>query len=209
MVELVPLWFYSATSIVYSLSAVIIFLVSYFALKAYKMTKNKPHLFLFLSFLILGFGLAVLSGVSIYIYTTLELYKASGVSLHWINNRGFLTYYILSSISYILLIFTYLPKKIRTKLHILYVPIWYANLENFHLLSIFLLAYVILRNVLNSFKRKTLNSYLVSFAFICMLVFHLLLLLVPFSTSMYINANVFLILGSLSLLIMLIRVNIK
>ena len=209
MVELIPLWFYSATSVVYSLSAVIIFLVSYFAHRAYKMTKNKSHFFLFLSFLVLGLGLAVLSGVSIYIYTTLELYKGSEVSLNLINNRGFLTYYILSTISYILLIFIYLPEKIRSRLHILYVPIWYASSENFHILSIVLLAYVILRSIVNSLKRKELNSYLVCFAFICLLIFHLLLLLVSFSATMYITANIFLILGSLSLLFMLIRVNTK
>jgi hypothetical protein len=209
MVELIPIWFYLITSVIYSSSAIIGFLVSYFAFRAYRMTKNKVHLFLFLGFLILSLGFAILSATSIYIYTTLEIYKSSSVSLNLLNYQGFRSYYILSSIGYVLLTLMYLPKKVMNKLFILYVPIWYASSFNFHLLSIILLLYVMIQSIINSIKKKNLNSYLVTFAFICLLVFHSLLLLTPFSQSMYVNANIFLIIGFLSLLIMLIRVNIK
>ncbi len=209
MSELIPLWFYLTTSIIYSSSAVIGFLVSYFAFRAFRMTKNKTHLFLFLSFLALSLGFITLSVTSGYIYTTLEIYKGSSVSLNLLNYQGFRTYYILSSIGYVLLTLMYLPKKVMNKLFIIYVPIWYASSVNFHLLSIVLLLYVMIRSVINSVKRKNLSSCLVTFAFICLLVFHSLLLLTPFSQSMYITANIFLIIGFLSLLLMLIRVNVK
>ncbi len=209
MVELIPVWFYLITSVIYSSSAIIGFLVSYFAFKAYRITKNKSHLFLSLSFLIIGLGFAALSSTSIYIYTTLELYKGSSVSLNLLNYLGFRTYYILSSIGYILLTLIYLPKKIMNKLFILYVPIWYANSFNFHLFSIILVLLVLIRSIINSFKRRNMNSYLVTVTFACLLVFHMLLLLTAFSQTIYITANVFLIVGFLSLLSMLIRVNIK
>lgn len=209
MVDLIPVWFYLITSVIYSSSAIIGFLVSYFAYRAYRMTKNKVHLILFLSFLILSSGLVVLFGTSAYIYTTLELYRGSSISLNLLNYQGFRTYYILSAIGYLLLILMYLPKKIMNKLFILYVPIWYASSFNFHLISIVLLLYVMIQSIINSVKKKNLDSYLVTLAFTCLLIFHLLLLLTTFSQSMYVTANVFLIIGFLSLLIMLIRVNIK
>lgn len=209
MVELIPLWFYLITSVIYSSSAIIGFLVSYFAFRAYRMTKNKVHLFLFLGFLIISLGFVTLSATSIYIYTTLEIYKKSSVSLNLLNYQGFRTYYILSAIGYILLTLMYLPKKVMNKLFIIHAPIWYASSFNFHLLSIVLLLFVIVQSIINSVKRKSLNAYLVTFAFICLLIFHSLLILTSFSQSMYITANIFLIIGFLSLLIMLIRVNIK
>lgn len=209
MLEQIPLWFYLITSIIYSSSAIIGFLVSYFAFKAYKMTKNKSHLFLSLSFLVISLGFVALSSTSIYIYTILQVYKTSAISLNLLNYVGFRTYYILSSIGYVLLTLIYLPKKAINKLFILYVPIWYANSFNFHVFSIVLLLLVMVRSIVNSIKRKNLNSYLVTIAFICLLVFHSLLLLTAFSQSIYITANVFLIIGFLSLLLMLIRVNIK
>jgi hypothetical protein len=209
MVELIPLWFYLITSAIYSSSAIIGFLISYFAFKAQKITKNKAHLFLFLGFMLISLGFVVLSATSIYIYTTLEVYKKSSVSLNLLNYQGFRTYYILSSIGYLLLTLMYLPKKIMKKLFILYVPIWYANSLNFHIFSIVLLLYISVQNSINSFRRRNLNSYLVLFAFICLLIFHSLLILTPFSQFMYITANIFLIIGFLSLLLMLIRVNAK
>ena len=209
MIESIPVWFYLITSVIYSSSAIIGFLVSYFAYRSFRVTKNKIHLFLFLSFLILSFGFVALSATSIYIYSTLVIYKSSSVSLNLLNYQGFRTYYILSSIGYILLTLMYLPKKIMNKLFILYVPIWYASSFNFHVLSIVLLLYVMVQSIINSVKRKNLDSYLVTFAFACLLIFHLLLLLTTFSQSMYITANIFLIIGFLSLLTMLIRVNVK
>lgn len=209
MLESIPVWFYLITSVIYTSSAIIGFLVSYFAFKAYKVTKNKTHLFLSLSFLLIGLGFVALSSTSIYIYTTLQLYKGSSISLNLLNYQGFRTYYILSAIGYVLLILMYLPKKITNKLFILYVPIWYASSFNFHLFSIVLVLIVMIQSIINSIKRKNLNSYLVTLAFVCLLVFHSLLLLTSFSQSMYITANVFLIIGFLSLLTMLIRVNFK
>ena len=209
MVELIPIWFYLLTSVIYSSSAIIGFLVSYFAFKTYRMTKNKSHLFLSLSFLVIGLGFVALSATSIYIYTTLQVYKGSSISLNFVNYVGFRTYYILSSIGYILLVLMYLPKKITNKLFVLHVPIWYASSFNFHVFSIVLILLVTIQSIINSIKKKNLNSYLVTVAFFCLLAFHLLLLLTAFSQSIYITANVFLITGFLSLLSMLIRVNVK
>jgi len=209
MVESISLMFYLITSVTYSFSALMVFLVSYFAFRAYKMTKNKTHLFLFLSFFVLGLGLISLSAVSIYIYTTWTLYKGSSVSINLISYRGFTAYYIFSAISYILLTFIYLPKKFKMKLPILYVPLWYADSENFHIFSLILVGYVVFRSIINSVKKRNLDSYFVTFAFVSFFIFHLLLLLTPFSQNMYIIANAFLIIGSLSLLLMLIRVNVK
>jgi len=209
MLELISLEFYLITSVIYLLSAVVVFLVSCFAIKAYKMTENRAHLLLFFSFFILGLSLISLSGISIFIYANLKLYKSSPVNINLISYQGFMAYYIFSSLSYVLLTLIYLPKKFKLKLPVLYVPLWYANFENFHIFSLILVGYIIIRSVINSIKRRNLDSYLVTFAFVSFFTFHLLLLLTPFTQTIYISANAFLILGSLSLLWMLVRVNRK
>lgn len=209
MIEQIPVWFYLITSVIYTSSAIIGFLVCYFAFKSYKVTKNRSHLFFCLSFLAIGVGFVALSSTSIYIYTTLQLYKGSSISLNLLNYLGFRVYYILSAIGYILLALMYLPKKITNKLFILYVPIWYASSFDFHVFSIVLVLFIMIQSIINSIRRKNLDSYLVTIAFVCLLVFHSLLLLTSFSQTMYITANVFLIIGFLSLLAMLIRVNYR
>jgi len=54
-----------------------------------------------------------------------------------------------------------------------------------------------------------MNSFLVMFAFIAILAFHLLQLLIPFDVELYLFANVVLTIGFASFLTMLIRVGVK
>ncbi|MCX6822311.1 MAG: hypothetical protein NTW30_06060 [Candidatus Aenigmarchaeota archaeon] len=204
--ELIPIWFYAITSIIYSAFVVTDFIICYLGYKSYRVTSKKSFLLLSVSFLIFGLGFLALAFTDIYIYTTLELYGSSTISLNLLNYQGFSMYYALSLISYVLLVLMYLPEKIK-KLFVIYVPIWYASSVNFHIISIILILYVVFQCILNSIKKRSLNSYLVTFAFIALAVFHLLLIFTPFSQSMYIFANLFLLVGFLSLLYMLVRVN--
>ncbi|MDI6826209.1 MAG: hypothetical protein QMD36_03385 [Candidatus Aenigmarchaeota archaeon] len=209
MTELIPLWFYAVTSIFYTCSAIICFLVSYFGFKAHRITSEKSHLFLFLGFLTLGLGFLVLSVPSLFTYATLELYHGSSISINLINYYGFRLYYIVSLFAYFMLFLSYLPKKLRSKFFILFVPIWYASSFEFHVLSVALISFIVFRCAANLKEKKNLNSGLVTYAFTSILVFHLLLLLTPFSGSVYFVANIFLITGFVSLLYMLIRVVCK
>lgn len=205
---LIPIWFYSYSAVVYFLSAIISFVVSLFAYKLYRKSSIKSNLFLLFSFLAIGLAFSALTFTSIYTY----FYKPYFETFHnltSINNNGFNFYYVASIMAYLLFLVTYLPKKLKKKFLVLYVPLWYIRFTNFHIVSIFLLAYVVIRNIANFSKKRNMNSFLVMFAFIAILAFHLLQLLIPFDVELYLFANVVLTIGFASFLTMLIRVGVK
>jgi len=203
----IPLWFYGTTSVIYLLSSLICFLVAFFSYKTYKMDKKKKILFLLFGFLLLGFGFIMLASPSLYIYFGLKNYQQTTLSINYVNYIGFSAYYVLSTIAYFLFLIMYFPKNFKTKNFIIFVPLWYTDSVNFHILSIVLILTVLIQTIINSIKKRNLNSYLVMFAFLSLTLFHLLLLLTSFSVTNFILANSILILGFLSLLFMLIRVN--
>lgn len=209
MIEpMIPLSFYGIVSGIYTSSAIICFLVSYFAFRGFDKTSKKNLLLLFLGFLVLGLGFLALSVPSFYVYFVLQAYRRPSVSINLVNYTGFLVYYLLSFIAYLLFALMYLSDEDdKKKLWVIFVPLWYADSVKFHVVSLILLAFILVQTILNSIKRRNLNSYLVTFSFFSLSVFHLLMLLTTFTVKTYIIGNLFLIAGFLSLLCMLIRVN--
>lgn len=204
-VPLVPVWFYLISTVAYALALVICFLVSYFAFRIYRTSKIKQYMFLSAAFSILGFAYTVLAFSSTFTYFYLDLRNL--FSLTEVNSNSFEIYYLASLVAYLFLAITFLPKKFKKRFHIMFVPLWYVNLQTFHISSLFILGFVFLRTVLNLQKTRSLDSFLVSFAFLMMLVYHASLLLLPFDITHYLLAHVLLASGFVSLLIMLIRVS--
>jgi len=201
---LIPLMFYGIVSVVYLAVAVIGFLVGYFAFKVYRLTSKNSVRNLSISFFILSLGFLILTAISLYTYIQIDFFNSlSNIVLF--NYYGFSIYYVSSLIAYLLLALTYFSEN-RKIIPIVFVNLWYANFTQFHLASLLLIGFVIFKNLKNSIKRKSLDSYLVTFAFISLAMFHILLLLTTFTPFMYVVANLFLIVGFLSLLTMLIRV---
>lgn len=203
---LIPVWFYSYSAIVYLISAIVGFLVSYFAFRLYRMSSVKFNLILSLAFLALGIAFTALTVTSLYTYFYLPYFKPLQ-NLGVVNQTGFNLYYISSLIGYLLFLMMYLPGKIKNKFFVLYVPLWYIDFTSFHVISILFLVYVVVRNIINFREKKNLNSFLVMFGFIVVMVFHILLLQISFTPTLYLLAHSFLITGFGALLIMLIRVS--
>jgi glucan phosphoethanolaminetransferase (alkaline phosphatase superfamily) len=204
---LIPLMFYGIVSFVYLAVAAIGFLVTFFAFRVHRLISEKSVRNLSISFFILSIGFIVLTAISIFTYVQIQYYNSySGIVFY--NYYGFSIYYWLSLAAYILLAFTYLPKIKKGKkiIPVLFVPLWYVDYTQFHLVSLLLIGFVIFRSLQNSLKRKNLDSYLVTFAFACLAAFHALILLTTFTPFMYVVANSFLIVGFVSLLAMLVRV---
>jgi hypothetical protein len=203
----VPLWFYEVTSVIYLVSAIICFVVSFFSYKTYKMDKKKKILLLLFGFLLLGIGFIVLAVPSLYIYFGLTYYQQTSLSINYVNYLGFSIYYVVSSVAYLLFLGMYIPKKFSKKNFIIFVPLWYANSVRFNLFSIFVLLIIFLKTLINSIRKRNLNSFLVMFSFLSLALFHLLTYLTSFSVTSFVLAHSILILGFISLLSMLIRVN--
>jgi len=202
---LIPVWFYLFSAIAYGLAALISLFISYFSYKLYRASNIKNHKFLSIAFAALGIAYLVLIFTSMYTYFY-HPYLRGYYNLGDVNRTGYGFYYVAALTSYVLLFFMQLPegKKIFP---VLFVPIWYVDLTEFHAVAIFLLGFVAIKSFLNYLKLKSANSFLVFFAFLMMTVFHLFLMLIPFNAVLYLAAHSFLLIGFGSLLLTLIRVN--
>jgi len=205
---LIPVWFYSYTAVVYSLSAIVSFIISFFAFKLYKTSSIKMNLFILFGFLALAFAFSALTLTSIYTYFY-KPYFETFHNLSTVNRIGFSLYYLGSLIAYLSFLVMYLPRIFKKKLFVLYIPLWYIKFTNFHLVSIFLLTFVVIQTLINFYRKRDPNSFLVLIAFLAMISFHSLLLLTPFDVELYLFAHIILTVGFVSFLTMLIRVSRK
>jgi hypothetical protein len=206
---LIPVDFYGIGAAVYFVSVLIAFAVSFFAFRAFRLTKFSQYFHLGLSFLLLSAGFAFLTYTSIYTYFYIPYFSGSGTSLNAVNSENFRAYYALSTFAYLILVYIYLPKKASKKFPLVYVPLWYSGFQTFHILALALLSFILIRNVWNFWRNKKKSSLPVIAAFAFISVYHLFLLLTAFSADNYIVAHSFLALGFLLLLATLIRVSRK
>lgn len=204
LTTLVPSWFYLFSGLAYLLVGGISLFISYFSFKLFNITSLKFHKLLSLSFLLIGIAFGILSATSFYTYQNSESLNTSIFNL---NTNAYKIYYILSLIAYLFLLMVVLPKK-DTKLYA-FVPLWFISSQEFHLAALLFLIYIAIKSVLNFFKVRSEEAFLVMFAFLTITLFHVFLLLMPFGIELYLFAHTFLVAGFLSLLIMLIRVTRK
>ncbi len=203
---LVPVWFYSYSAAVYAVSALIALLIAGFSFRLYRMSSAKVSMLMAVSFLSLGLAYAALTATSAYTYFY-KPYFTHSLDLGLVNSLGLNAFYILSILAYLLMVLMYLPEKIKSRLFVLYVPFWFADIVSFHLLAIIALAVAAISNIKNFYKKRNLDSFLVMFAFLTLVCFHVFELLAPMDAISYLFANAFLAVGFLSLLIMLVRVS--
>ena len=117
---IIPLWFYEFGSLMYILSSVVAFLVSYFSFRLYRYSKSRKHLFLSAAFAFVTFGLAVLTiGNAVSYLNFVECrpncrIDPSDVTYLWIRfgNYG---YYVASTIGYVLLALSYFKTDFKSK----------------------------------------------------------------------------------------------
>jgi len=208
MLELsVPGHFYGFDTGIYLISAIIGFAISYYAYRAYKLTDSDTHKYLFSAFSILSAGLLTMCITSAYSYalwfTTGEMSIFS--PLFGIDDIGMWVHFLASFIAYAMLIMMYAPKKYRDKLLIL-LPIASNNFIYFNVILFFMISYVAFRSIANYLTTRKRNAMLVMVSFVLIALYHLFLMFMPFYRGFYAFAHISLIVGFLSLLYMLIKV---
>ncbi len=202
---LIPVRFYGFDSIMYTLSALIGFLVSYYAFKLYNTTNKKSHFYLQLAFTILSIGLLTLGLTSGYTYLNYFILETPGPidQIVYVDDFGYWIYYLSSLVAYSVMALVYISEKSR---FLIFLPAWHKGMPYFNVLSFFILSYVIFRSIVNFVAKKKLSSFLVMSSFILIGAYHILLFLASFSKLFYVAAHLSLITGFGCLLLMLIRV---
>ena len=201
----IPLRFLGFDSLMYLLSAFVGFLISYYAFKLYKVTKKRSHFTLHLSFTILSIGLLVLVLTTAYFYMNYYFYKEFTAfdPISYVDDFGYWIYYLSSLLANSLLAFTYFSED--WKLPIL-LPVWATGFPYFHITSFLILSYVVFKNAINYWMRRNKNAFLVTLGFILIACYHFLMFFSFFHRFIYALADLSLLLGFMSLLLMLSRV---
>lgn len=187
-------------------SAIISFLIGYYALKGYKASSERGLLFLHFGFVILGVSMLLRVITTIYV---ISIYGESPVRPFIEFAR--IVYPSIELVAYALFAFTYTYQaKISSELKAVAPAVIFLLLYNplLELLAIVLLAYVLVQSIINSVAKRSSGAMLVSLGFSCMFVGNLFFL---FSTDdapfLYIVGHFINLIGFLCLLIMLMRVS--
>ena len=202
----IPVWFYLASSIAYGTAALISCLICYFSFRLYQRSKSKLNLIPFLGFLSLAVAFTTLFFASVYTYYYLDLFKPMG-NINQVNGQAFTFYYVASLVGYFILLMIYLPKSLKNKFFVAYFPLWYMDVFSYHIVSLAIVGFILLKNLNRLNKKSNFEGGLVIAAFAGISLFHLLQLALPFSPTLYLIAHGILTAGFLSFLWMLIRVS--
>lgn len=214
---LFPYSFLGFDSGIYLVSAVIGFILAYYAFRTHELTSNKSHFYLYLGFAILSMGLLILSMTSFYTFINYKVlcstpeacYSAVFDSTLDMRDFGYWLYYISSVAAYCIFALMYIPK-FKEKLPTFgIILVWWVAMPYFHLLSFFIISYVIFRSMLNYISSRKTNSLLIFITFLFMGIFHITLLLTPYGKVLYVIAHFILLIGFISLLAVLVRINRK
>ncbi len=208
MLLLIPEWFFGAHSLVYIFCAMIGFLVSFYSYRSSIMTKARNHYYLYIAFASLSMGFLILGVTELYSYLSMSQGLMNMFEqFSSFRDFGIWLYYGCSLIAYFFLGLIYLPKDF--KIMPLFLPFWYKGYPYFHVVSLFMMSFVIFRSTANWFVKRTTNSLLVFSSFLLIGFYHLFLFFTSFSEWMFVLAHISLMLGFLSLLAMVFRVSRK
>jgi len=229
---IIPVWFYGFDAIMYFICALVGFLLSFYFNKLFSLSSEKKHMYLFLGFLLLSFGLLGLSMSDAFSYAA--FWQCGPFCVLGILNQtfglesfSFFIYFGLSIVAYALFMMSYMPKKfalpnLPTWLMALYflvvlitLPLgrgdanWTSYSMFFDFISFLMLIFIAFVNFINFSDAKALDSLKVTAAFLLLSMFHLFRIFSFISGWMYVFAHLSMLASFVLLLSVVIRVKKK
>lgn len=187
-------------------SAIISFLIGYYALKGYKTTSERGMLFLHFGFVILGVSMLLRVITTVYVVSIFGEEPIKPI-LEFVR----VVYPSIKLVAYTLFALTYTYQaKVTSELKAATPAVAFLLLYNplLELLAIVLLAYVMVQSIIKYAVKRSSSTMLVSFGFSCMFIGHLFFLFATDDTPFrYVLGHFINLIGFLFLLIMLMQVN--
>jgi len=195
---LAPQWFTGFDSLMQIIDATIAFAIGYYALRGYRLVKERTLFFLHFSFVLLGVGLVV-DGV-----VTIPAFAFRG--LLPITTTTYYLRIITEIVAYALLLFAYL-RQTRSFMTGTALSAMVLDYNPFlETLVFFLVAYLAAQAAMNYSTKKERNSLLVFIGFVLLSLSHTFFILPPIVRLFFVIAHVSQLLGFVALLTMLLRV---
>ncbi len=193
-----PHWFVGFDSLMQIMGSIIAVAIAYYALKGFRLTKERTLFFLHFSFALLGVGLFTDGVITFPVAAITRLSPLMTLS-----------YYVRMSteiIAYSLLFYAYLhrTKQILTGSILGVAIVGYSPI--LELVVFFLIVYIAVQCAMNYSVREDRNSLLVLVGFLLLAVSHLLSVFPPFFPLLFVMSHFSQLLGFIALLTMLVRV---
>ncbi len=222
MIEIVysPKWFYGKDIAIDIIGIVILFLIAFFSLKYYRLSKNKNYLFLSASFFMisLSYFFKIITNFTIYyqvlqtkrfIFGTITYTAVESSDILFVV--GFLLYRLLILLGFFFLYSIYEKPSKFAMIFIAYLLIVSTYFTNsayfmFHITALILLSFISYTFYRNCRKNKQKTSMLLFFGFLVITVSHLMSTFVIINPWIYVAAEITQLAGYLMLLIMFIMV---
>lgn len=207
-------WIYWAVAGIQFLGVIISFMISYLGIKAYKLTNDKKYKYFFYGFFFLA--LSFLANV------TLNVLIRSGYAKYFVEKKYelfvaplFMAYYfclIAVMLAYVSLAILYTDIKNFRKLWLFYFWTFVVGVYTFrdkfmfNMFSAVLLSFVVIHSYDRYLEEKSKNRLLTCFAFLCLFLFHLFVLLEAVIPVFFIVRNLILLVGLVLLLLTLTKI---
>ncbi|RLG51983.1 MAG: hypothetical protein DRN96_03960 [Thermoproteota archaeon] len=188
------------------MSSLIAFSVGYYALRGYRVARERVLLQLNLSFTLVGSGMLVhvASKLSVILPALRSPRPPPPVKFVPVVRVGYLIYFAAGMVGYSILLYAYLKKARGFSSLLLLLPREYD--PAYELLLLFILSAVTAFSVQNYLTRRSLNSLMVSAGFMLIAISHLLLVMTRAGPIMLMLAGVVRLAGFSSFLAMVVRV---
>ena len=210
-------------SIIEFAEAFIAFLVAYYALKFYRITRDNSLLPLHLSFTSLGAGLSTHRITIIFAYALLILRRTNFKLLTRILLTSGLILFLSEAIGYGILVFSYLKlvkrKPIEATAPIILLPTikpppyWFLTYFRYHptleIIIICLLLYITYQTIINYVEKRSSGPLLVSLGFLFLTIGHIIFLFSSIFLTLYLIAHIIHLIGFLYIFTMLLKVTKK
>lgn len=222
MIDLIysPKWFYGRDIIIDVISIIVLFLLSFFSTKSYKISGNKNYKTLGMSFLLIGlsFAFKILMNFTIYFesvvtrkigYATFTYEKIiSSDNLFFV---GFLAYRILTLLGLYMLFSIYNKQSKATSALVVFLLaslMYFSNSSYyvFHIASLAILMLITLHYFNNYSKTRYVNTKLLVFSFLMISISQALCIFINMNKFFYVEGEVLQLGGYLLLLATFIKV---
>jgi len=191
-------WFVGFDSAMQIVDATIAFAIGYYALKGYRLVKERTLFFLHFSFVLLGVGLLVDGIVTIPVFAFRGLSPITAVS--------YLLRITAEIAAYAVLLFAYVrqTRSLMAGTTLSAMLLYYHPLPE--IVVFFLVAYLAAQAAMNYSVKKERNSLLVFIGFVLLSVSHMFFILPPILGLFFVMAHVSQLFGFVAFLTMLLRV---
>ncbi len=226
----IPTLFYAIDALMYFVSAIIGFMLSFYFHRIYSISSEKRHMYVHLGFLLLSIGLMAVSISSMFSFAA-RMSPGQGLlalevseDVHTTEDFSYLVYFGFSIFAYFLFILVYANEYLKfSKIFVLafigYLVLLLAVLpvkeshgfrdtyeDYFHPMSFIMLIFISFRNFVNYSETKNVNSLLVAFSFSMLSLFHLFHMFSFFSGWMYVLGHASIMLGFAGFFILIMKV---